>query len=197
MCSSLVNQQLLVITLGRVCVCFVAAGITNDSSICDGIMPAATSEFTGVLGDSISFNLEMLSDGSLFAGVPDSSEDLSSGVEMTLDTEVLDSVVDVVGEYTWPCVKRFLSIAFLSRGYIPHFLNPVLIKAVYIDSHGSLKSFVKFVLQQLTGFFHPSVATLTYWVNREKCDLTGWNITTSRGWNICVLCGGKQYKWMF
>ena len=63
-------------------------------------MPAATSEFTGVLGDSISFNLEMLSDGSLFAGVPDSSEDLSSGVEMTLDTEVLDSVVDVVGEYT-------------------------------------------------------------------------------------------------
>ena len=63
-------------------------------------MPAATCEFTGVLGDSISFNLEMLFDGSLFAGVPDSSEDLSSGVEMTLDTEVLDSAVGVVGEYT-------------------------------------------------------------------------------------------------
>ena len=99
MCSSLVNQRLLVITFGRVCVCSLAAGITNDSSICDGIMPAATSGFTGVLGDSISFNLEMLSDGSLFAGVPDSSEDLSSEVEMTLDTEVLHSVVGVVGEY--------------------------------------------------------------------------------------------------
>ena len=100
MCSLLVNQQLLITTLGRVCVCSLAAGIMNYSSICDGIMPAARSGFTGVLGDSISFNVEMLFDGSLFAGVPDSSEDLSSGVEMTLDTEVLDSAVGVVGEYT-------------------------------------------------------------------------------------------------
>ena len=94
------NQQLLVTTLGRVCVCSLAAGITNDSSVCCGIMLAATCEFTGVLGDSISFNLEMLFDDSLFAGVPNSSADLSSGVEMTLDTEVLDSVVGVVAEYT-------------------------------------------------------------------------------------------------
>ena len=45
----------------------LAAGFINDSRICNGIMPAATSGFTGVLGDSVCFNLEILLDGSLFA----------------------------------------------------------------------------------------------------------------------------------
>ena len=159
---------------------------------------------TDVLGDSIWFNLEILSGGSLFAGVTDSSNDLSSGwfslidavVEITSDNVVLDGVVGVAAEYTWSWVNLFLSMAFLFRGYIPHFLNPVLIMAVDIDSHGYLNSFVKFVLQQFTGFFHPSVESLICCVKREKCDFTGWIFTTSRGWNIWVVCGSKQYKSM-
>ena len=73
MCSSIVNQRTLVTTLVMVCIYFLAAGITNNSRVCDGIMLAATRGFTGVLVDSIWFNLEILFDGSLFAGVTVSS----------------------------------------------------------------------------------------------------------------------------
>ena len=70
---SFLCQRPLVTTLEMVCVCSLAAGITNDSRICDGIMPAATRGFTVVLRDSIWFNLKIFFDGSLFAGVTDSS----------------------------------------------------------------------------------------------------------------------------
>ena len=56
-----------------VCVCSLAVGIANNSRICDGIMPAATKVFTGVLRDSIWLNLEIVLDCSLFASVTDSS----------------------------------------------------------------------------------------------------------------------------
>ena len=58
---------------GMVCIGSLAAGITTDSRICYVIMHAATRGFTGVLGDSIWFNLEILFDGSLFADVTESS----------------------------------------------------------------------------------------------------------------------------
>lgn len=85
MLSSLVNQRAFVTTVRMVCICSLAAGIKNDSRICSGIMPAATSGFTGVLGDSVYFNLEILRfiDGSLFplllVFASYSSYDLSSG----------------------------------------------------------------------------------------------------------------------
>ena len=118
------------------------------------------------------------------------------GIEIPSDNVVLDVVVAVAAEYTLSWVNLFLLMAFLFSGYIPHFLNPVLIKAVDIDSHGFLNSFVKFVLQQLTVFFHPSVASLICCVKPEKWDFRGWNITTSGGWNTWVVCCSKQYKWM-
>ena len=55
--------------------CSLAAGITSNSRICNGIMPAATRGFTGVLRYSVWFNLEILLDCSLFVGVTDSSSD--------------------------------------------------------------------------------------------------------------------------
>ena len=97
-------------------------------------------------------------------------------------------------EYIWSWVSLFLLTVFLSRGYIPQFLNLVLIKAVDIDSHGSLNSFVKFVSQC---FFPSKCGKLDMLcVKQEKFDFTGWNIATSRGWNIWVMCGGKQYRWI-
>ena len=48
--------------------------------------------------------------------------------------------------------NRFLSIAFLSSGTIPHLRNPVLMSDVVDDFQGSLKRLVK-VLLQLIGFF--------------------------------------------
>ena len=130
--------------------------------LCDGIMPAATRGFTSVLENSIWLNLEILIDGSLFAGITDSSEDLSSDWILLIDAGIKIALVEIgvagiVAEYTWSCVNWYLSMKFLATGYIPHFLIPVLIKAVDSYSHASLKSFVKFVLLQFTGFFHPSM----------------------------------------
>ena len=62
----------MVTILGMVCIGSLAAGITTNSRICYVIMHAATKGFTGVLGDSIWFNLEILFDGSLFADVTES-----------------------------------------------------------------------------------------------------------------------------
>ena len=92
--------------------------------------------------------------------------------------------------YVWCCSRVYLILSeslfidsiSLRRVYttLPHFLSPVLNKAVDIDSHGSFNSFIKFVLQQFTGFFPSKLASLTCSVKWEKCDFTGWNISQQK-----------------
>ena len=79
----------------------------------------------------------------------------STGVVFNKD-ELLDeltdtSLIQVFVKLSWQLefTNRFLSIAFLSSGTTPHLRNPVLMSDVVNNSHGSLKSLVKFVLLQL------------------------------------------------
>ena len=65
-----------------------------------------------------------------------------------------------------------------------------------MDSQDSLNILVKLALQQLIGLDVPKVAHFKCCVILLKRAFTGRNITTSSGWKMWVVWGGKQYRWM-